>query len=109
MRAASLPVPARHTREPMSDIGDFDIERRGVQEIETPPRQHPLPGAGGRRGREQFSDRHLTLMRGARWLPAQLSWRKQLTRWSVAMPVGWMKAETMVSSTNVKSYRAKSR
>jgi hypothetical protein len=30
----------------MGDIGDFDIERRGVEQIEPSPRQHPLPGTG---------------------------------------------------------------
>ena len=47
MRAAGLPVPARDARQAMGDVGDLDIERRGVEQIEPPPRQHPLPGAGG--------------------------------------------------------------
>jgi hypothetical protein len=37
MSAAGLPVPARDTRQAMGDIGDLDIERRGVHEVEPPP------------------------------------------------------------------------
>ncbi len=47
MRAVSLSVPARHTREPVGDICHFDIERRGIEQIEPPAREHALPGAGG--------------------------------------------------------------
>ena len=91
MRAAGLPVPARDARQAMGDVGDLDIERRGVEQIEPPPRQHPLPGAGGDAcGR--FSRRHLALRRGLRSLPLQFSWQKQVTRWSLTMPVACMKA-----------------
>jgi len=38
MRAAGLPVPARDPRQPMGDVGDFDVERRGVEQIEPAPR-----------------------------------------------------------------------
>jgi hypothetical protein len=32
----------------MGNIGDFDIERRGVQQIEPASGQHPLPDPGAR-------------------------------------------------------------
>ena len=51
MRAAGLAVPAGDTRQPMGDVGDLDVERRGVDQVEPPARQHPLPDArvgGGR-------------------------------------------------------------
>jgi hypothetical protein len=51
MRAAGLAVPACDTREAMGDIGDLDIERRGVEQIEPPSRQHALPGPGRDIGR----------------------------------------------------------
>ena len=60
MRAAGLPVPARDARQAMGDIGDLDIERRGVEQIEPPSRQHPLPGAGGDTGR--FACRFLAVI-----------------------------------------------
>ncbi|EEF22540.1 conserved hypothetical protein [Ricinus communis] len=43
MVATRLPVPTRHTRQTMSDIGKFDIERRGIEKVETPAGQHALP------------------------------------------------------------------
>ena len=52
------------------NVGDFDIQRRGVQKIEPPSRQHPLPDAGvGRR----FLRRHLAFRRGARRLALHAS------------------------------------
>src|SRR5689334_14078435 len=48
MRAAGLAVPARHPRQAMGDIFDFDVERRGVEQIEAASREHALPGARGR-------------------------------------------------------------
>ena len=44
-----LAVPARHARQPMGDVADLDVERRRIDEIEPPSRQHPLPGAARRR------------------------------------------------------------
>jgi hypothetical protein len=41
----------------MGDVGDLNIERGGVEQVEPPPRQHPLPGPVGDAGR--FSRRHL--------------------------------------------------
>src|ERR1700674_3681670 len=108
MRAAGLAVPARDPRQAMGDIGDFDVQRRGIQEIEPPPRQHPLPDAGRCFGRGQFSSRHLALRRGMRCFPAQVSWRKQVTRWSLTMPVACMKALTMVGPTNLNPRDASS-
>ena len=46
MRAVGLSVPARDAGEPVRDVLDLDVERRGVEQIEPPPRQHALPGAG---------------------------------------------------------------
>ena len=44
MSALGLAVPPRHPRQPMGDVLDLDIERRGIEEIEPPSRQHALPG-----------------------------------------------------------------
>ena len=55
MRATGLAVPARDACEPMGDIGDLDIERRGVDQIEPPARQHALPDARGLRHARKFS------------------------------------------------------
>src|SRR5258705_4765383 len=100
MRAAGLPVPACDARQAMSNVGDLDIQRGGVEQVEPPPRQHPLPGAVGDMVR--FARRHLALRRGLRSLPLQFSWQKQVTRWSLTMPVACMKAYTMVGPTNLK-------
>ena len=43
--ADRLPVPARDAGEPMGDVLDLDVERRGVEEVEPAPGEHPLPGA----------------------------------------------------------------
>ncbi len=43
--ANRLPVPARHECQPVGDILDLDIQRRGVQQVEPAPRKHPLPCA----------------------------------------------------------------
>src|SRR5215211_272625 len=43
--AAGLAVPARDPRQPVRDIGDLDIERGGVEQVEPPSRQHALPRA----------------------------------------------------------------
>ena len=45
MRAVGLAVPARDAREPVRDVLDLDVERRGVEQVEPPARQHALPGA----------------------------------------------------------------
>jgi hypothetical protein len=50
MCAARLAVPARDARQPMSDVFDFDIERRGVEQIEPASAQHALPSACACRG-----------------------------------------------------------
>src|SRR5947209_8433428 len=51
VRTVSLAVPPRDARETMRDILDLDVEGRGVQKIETAPRQHALPGARSARCR----------------------------------------------------------
>ena len=45
MVAAGLAVPARDAGEPMRDVGDLDVERRGVEQVEPAAGQHALPGA----------------------------------------------------------------
>ncbi len=45
VRALCLSVPSRHAGQAVGDVADLDIERGGVEEIETPPRQHALPGS----------------------------------------------------------------
>src|SRR5664280_887598 len=44
-RAHGLPVPARDAGKPVRDVLDLDVERRGIEQVEPPPRQHALPGA----------------------------------------------------------------
>ena len=44
--AAGLAVPARNARQAVRDVGNLDVERRGVEQVEPPARQHALPGAG---------------------------------------------------------------
>ena len=57
MRPDGLSVPAGDASEPMGDVGDLDVERRRIEEIEPPPGQHPLPGAerSGTSGRSRTS------------------------------------------------------
>ena len=45
VRALGLPIPTGNAREPMRDVGDLDVERRGVEQVEPAPREHALPGA----------------------------------------------------------------
>jgi hypothetical protein len=44
--AFRLSVPAGNTGKPVGNVVDLDIERRGVEQVEPPPAQHALPGAG---------------------------------------------------------------
>jgi len=53
--ADRLPVPARDAREAVRDVLDLDVERGGIEEVEPPPRQHALPGAGPPRGHGRTS------------------------------------------------------
>ena len=41
--AFSLSVPARNEGQTVGDILDLDIHRCWIQQIQPPPRQHPLP------------------------------------------------------------------
>ena len=43
--ALGLAIPPGHPRQPMGDVLDLNVKRRGVQQIEPAPRKHPLPGA----------------------------------------------------------------
>src|SRR5690606_16421520 len=43
--AARLSVPARHAGKPVRYVGDLDVERRGIEEVETAPGKHALPRA----------------------------------------------------------------
>ena len=45
MRAHGLAVPARDAGEPVRDVLDLDVERRGIEQVEPAARQHALPGA----------------------------------------------------------------
>ena len=89
MRAAGLPVPARHPRQPVGDVFDLDVERGWIEQIEPSSRQHPLPRTGVRL---RAPAGHFTLRRGLRGAAPQVSWQKQLTRWSLTIPVACMKA-----------------
>ena len=48
VRAVGLAVPARDAGEPVRDVLDLDVKRRGVEQVEPAARQHALPGAGGK-------------------------------------------------------------
>src|SRR5581483_5303300 len=95
-----LAVPARHAGKAVGDVLDLDVLRRGIEQVEPPPRQHPLPGA--RRTGCRIDARSRALLAHARprstgalkrrCSSAQASWRWQLTRWSLTMPVACMKA-----------------
>src|ERR1039457_6873973 len=87
MRALRLPLPARHAREPVRDVVDLDVERRGVEQIEPPPRQHALPGARRCLSRSFARLAHWRLVN-----LAQAAWRWHMTRWSLTMPTACMKA-----------------
>ena len=43
--ADGLAVPAGDAGKPVRDVGDLDVERRGVEQIEPAAGQHALPGA----------------------------------------------------------------
>ena len=45
VRPVRLPVPARDAGEPVGDVGDLDVERRGIEQIEPAAGQHALPRA----------------------------------------------------------------
>jgi len=45
VRAFGLSVPAGDTRQTMGDVLDLDVERRGIEQVQTPAAQHALPGA----------------------------------------------------------------
>ena len=90
VRAPGLAVPARHAREPVRDVGDLDVERGRIEQIEPAPGQHALPSAeclGGHcRSRlcRHRAQRPASAASGAcRW---------QLTTWSLTIPVACMKA-----------------
>ena len=44
MLAVGLAVPTGDAGEPVRDVLDLDVERRGVEQVEPPSAQHPLPG-----------------------------------------------------------------
>jgi len=46
--AFRLAVPASHAGQTMGDVANLDVERRRIDEIEPPSRQHPLPGPARR-------------------------------------------------------------
>src|SRR5579862_689176 len=84
VRALGLPVPARDTREPVRDVFELDVERRGVEQIEPAAGQHALPGAWG------LAASRLAHLRLASFATA--AWRWQVSRWSLTMPTACMKA-----------------
>src|SRR5919197_3001096 len=45
VRAFGLPIPAGNPRETVRNVGDLDVERGRVEQVEPAPRQHALPGA----------------------------------------------------------------
>src|SRR6185295_9022100 len=57
MRAFGLAVPARDARKTVRDVLDLDVERRGIEEIQSAAGKHALPGAG----RCRTSGSHLLL------------------------------------------------
>jgi len=70
------------------DVLDFDVERRGIEQVEPAPRQHALPRAERLGAHDRFR------LRGHQ-RPASLAnvaclW--QVTTWSLTIPVACMKA-----------------
>src|SRR5712691_8166375 len=95
VRAFGLSVPARDARKTVRDVGDLDVERGRVEQVEPAPREHALPGARRRVACDLAS--RLARHRGQR--PAsfvQAGCRWHVTRWSLTMPTACMKAYTMV-------------
>ena len=45
LRPMGLAVPARDAGEAVGDVGDFDVERGGVDQVEPAAGKHPLPRA----------------------------------------------------------------
>jgi hypothetical protein len=45
MCTAGLPVPSCQPRKTVCDIGNLDVERRWIEQVESSPAQHALPGA----------------------------------------------------------------
>ena len=84
LRPVRLAVPARDAGEAVGDVGDFDVERGGVDQIEPAAREHALPGAPAPVG----AAHHGRFAASA----AQAAWRWQSTRWSLTMPTACMKA-----------------
>ena len=68
VRADRLSVPARDAGEPVRDVVELHIERRGIEQVEPPPREHPLPDARFL-GHQSFSA-----------MAAHSAWRKQPVR-----------------------------
>src|SRR5262245_27568049 len=56
MSAARLSVPARDARKSMSDVFNLDVERRGIEQVESPSAQHALPGACAPAGGDEAND-----------------------------------------------------
>ena len=85
MVALGLAVPAGDARQAVGDVLDLDVERRGAEKVEPPPRQHPLP----RPRRNLAAAAH-----ERRGVPcsAQAVCRWQVTRWSFTIPTACMKA-----------------
>ena len=90
VRALGLSVPAGDAREPVRDVGDLDVERGRIEQIEPAPGQHALPSAECRGGHcrsrlcRHRAQRPASAAKGAcRW---------QLTTWSLTIPVACMKA-----------------
>ena len=48
MLAVGLAVPTGDAGQPVRDVLDLDVERRGVEQVEPPPAQHALPGPRSR-------------------------------------------------------------
>ena len=71
-RADGLAVPACDARQPVRDVGDLDVERGGIEQVEPSARQHALPGAGLRNAR-RFLRGHFALRRGLRCVLPQLA------------------------------------
>src|SRR6185295_6198920 len=45
MLALGLAVPSRHARQSVCDVLNFDIQRRGIQQVQPATAEHALPGA----------------------------------------------------------------
>src|SRR5690349_9718640 len=87
MRSLGLAIPPCDPRQAVRDVVDFDVERRGVKQVEPPSRQHALP-CPRRRLRISPGSRRPAHRLRANLATAACRW--QVTMWSLTIPTACM-------------------